>query len=1531
MSDSIQPLRIQKGTASSSPNKMNGLPRSRPLAELSPMEKRRNSPSYNQGTKKPLFNSDSSPYDSPPFVANSPRQYWQSRDSVSPSRFGAENRNSLESRDTSPSPTKRSSLENLKRASRVKNSNMFAREQKHEYDPTSSPMIERPLATGRPLSTQMHGNAYGGRGLDGLRMRDHQEGGQKPTSPLKSPSGFGDAPILASSPSKGQVSPGKSSLSKKSRYALAQGFDPENGIWSDEEDSSVERQLPPGKVLHRHAKSVTFDAAPPQVNEYEMTTPDPSSIASGSREGSYESVGDEEEESFDRGSSIERDDSFDASLEDTEKTPVVLPEDWRFMSPANANEDLAAHVEDPFDGEQSSPAPTATPSSVIDARASPTRTDSANSNGDRRPLPPLPGLGFPMFPRARSDSNGSLSATAERVSSGQRELPILPRPASITKAELQGMGGCSMSLEDRLKLMVLQDEQTSKTFEEEQRERRLRRGQSKSPEREVIVHETEVNEHSENDKEDVLGLGEYKIPPRISRESILRKVKAQCQEPDYEGLDYASPPLSPMAEESPLANIDPDTPLPSLETDQTIEEAETSVMIKEEETDDIDVDLYAIPELYSQQLQGESYMNAIEKLEEYAERTNQGANRAEEDDASQYSTDSKDEQYQQEHPIQPAMEEESLPTPRAGTPTSAKEVQGDTKAHRMSLPQFASMLGGQDFGFGLESFMTPSHLVDPEPMKTMLPSGEQRVEASHEFAKRPVTPEAQLQPPMFPGYGDDKEDEPGTPDSVIRHPIADSPPCLSPAVPERVATIKAPGGKLKTRPSITPSDVEAMAETRRKVSREVPDVPSIPDRHHNRPSMIEEASFIEPEISDRKSAVGDEMAESATTEHEPRENKRQSSLVKLDLPVQGGDELGFGMDQEFDRVMEAQKVAFAFPCSETLSQLKPSDDAEYAAGQGLSPFLRNVANRRTRAQKGYLMRQNTKVVIASSASHESAGDSTESQDTGARGTRSAGNSPRKPSHSKTWTTEPWNGKVRRKSIRQSGGSPQKVINSGPAPPLPGQQSNVASELHSVAEDETMIPEEIEDGAERGRLFVKVQRVKDLDLPLPRGERSYFALTLDNGLHCVTTAWLELGKTAPIGQEFELVVLNDLEFQLTLQTKIEEPKIKPVIESPTKAPLSPKKSAFSKVFASPRKRKELEMREQEEARKAVRQRQQEAQANRRSTQPTAWDLLHNLVAKDGSFARSYICLKDHESSAFGRPYTVDVPCFNEWAMEEVQNVSSVKSKRSTTSMGLQRRAPYRVGKLELQLFYVPKPKDAKDEDMPKSMNACIRELKEAESSSTKKWEGNLSQQGGDCPYWRRRFFTLDGSKFTAYHEVTRQPRATINLSKASKLIDDKSSLIQKETSGKSGGRRKSAFAEEEEGYMFVEEGFRMRFANGETIDFYADSAAEKDGWMKVLSEVVGKDLSKPKSWTDIIIAKQRAAASRTAKSAQHPPNKAPQPSPTKAPPTRSAPPTPAKPVPSKTFVPAPSSKDSRHGYPSAQRRADSAAKTKSMIF
>ncbi|KAI9880224.1 MAG: Bud site selection protein bud4 [Pleopsidium flavum] len=1494
---------------------MNGnAPAQRPLSEIGPMERRRNSPSFNQTAKNMMFNGDSSPFDPSPFNAsNSPRLYWQSRDPASPSRLSMENKNPMHQREHSPSTSKRSSIENLKRASRVKNSNMFAREHKQEYDPASVAVIERPLATRRPLSVQVQSTALGSRGVDGS-CKDFPDDDSKipvysPTTPSTTEIDEFLAPI---SPSKGQVSPAKSSLSNRSRFtAQAQALDTENGAWSEDEESSGEHQLPPGRGLHRHAKSVTFDAAPPQINEYEMTTPDPSSVASGSREGSYDSAdAGEEDESSDRGSSLDRDDSFDASLEDTDKTPVVLPEDWRFMSPGLATENLAANVEDPFDGEESSPAPTAQPISAADGRPTPSRTDSTNSNGERRPLPPLPPLGMPSFQRARSDSNNTLSATAERISSAQRGLPSPPGPASVSKAEIQGMSGCSMSLQDRLRLMMLEDEEKNESSADDRADITKREEDEKAPGVQIC------QDQEEND--DVASLGEYKLPPRISRESILRKVKGQARPTDDMDFDYSSPAPSSSPERKEIAGYDPDTPLPSLEGQSVADDVEDNVFIKQEDGEESEVDVYSIPDLYRQHPQTVLVPNGYEQESSVVRHQPQGDDYIEDDDESHYSHGSTDEEQSDIHSSS-ASQDEGAATPRAHTPT--RTVQNDSQLkenHTLSLPEFASMLGENDLGLGLKEYLRTS----PPPSKQdRIQEHPPTMTAISDSVQRPVTPEQQLELPRFPGYCSDPAEGTKTPDSVIRHPVeGGSPLPESPSVPEPVATIKAPGGRLKTRPSATPADIASMATVRRQVSGQQPIIPPIPERHRDRPSLSGGSEATDTR-QDGVNAIDTDLPNAAVEE----QTKRKSSLVQLEVPMDGMEEgLSFGLDKEFDRVIEAQKVAFdPSPTYPGFLSGAPAGP-EYIGGQGFRPITKDIANKATRTQKGYLMRQNTKVVVATSNAHEPVPESVDTEVLSGRGTKSAGNSPRKASQTQTWTTEPWNGKPRRKSVRQSAGSPQKKSVNGPAPPLPGQQSNVASGLGRLTEDTSVpVTEENEEGVERGRLFVKVVGVKDLDLPLPKGERSYFALTLDNGLHCVTTAWLELGKSAPIGQEFELVVLNDLEFQLTLQTKLEEPQIPTVIESvfPTKAAKAPKQSTFSRVFTSPKKRKELEIKQQEEANQAARQKQQDVQARRLTAQPTAWDLLHGLVARDGSFARSYVCLKDHETRAYGRPYTVDVPCFNEWATEEVTMGSSVKSKRSVNGVvGIQRRPPYRIGKLELQLLFVPKPKGATDEEMPKSMNACVRELKDAECSATKQWEGNLSQQGGDCPYWRRRFFKLEASKLTAYHESTRQPRATINLAKASKLIDDKSALMKKEISGKGGSRRKSAFAEEEEGYMFVEEGFRVRFANGETIDFYADSAADKEGWMKVLADVVGKESASGRGWTGMVLAREKQIAARKASAAQQ--------GQMRPPPARTAPPTPAKPN-FQAPVPSPAERSPRHQNP--QHNRANMPKTRSMIF
>ncbi|KAF4459190.1 hypothetical protein FALBO_14054, partial [Fusarium albosuccineum] len=839
--------------------------------------------------------------------------------------------------------------------------------------------------------------------------------------------------------------------------------------------------------------------------------------------------------------------------------------------------------------------------------------------------------------------------------------------------------------------------------------------------------------------------------------------------------------------------LDPDVPIPSTEDslDELSEEEEGSVIITR--IPESEIDFYE-----------DSDLDFEEEEEDKAQLP------ADTDSESHYS----DPEPLHPEPLQPEAKSqevrEEVTTPRATTPTQKRSLDD-------SLPEFGSEGKDASFSRDFESYMLPEPETPKEPEEPVKEDKQPEPEApkmadAHAFLQRPFTPEQPLSKPEYDGTGwgdpeDEYDEDPGTPESVIHHPIpaddVETPeqPALvvSPAIPERSATIKATGSKLKTRLSNTPSDISAMREARRQVSVEVPDVPPIPDKHAKR---------LSKDMNNGLLTTGDEFLE--------RHPSFKNRSLTLDL------DLGLSLDQDFERVIEAQKVAFdnSFLQQSLVDNDTPSRQASAARNhQHVKDLNANITSRR---QRGYLMRQNTKLVTASDKDADEP-----------RGARSVGNSPVKQDRPMSCIVEPWNSKPRPRSVRKRvGGS------IGPAPPLPGQESNATTVNHAPEEDfglEMATPE----SGERGRLFVKVMGVKDLDLPLPKNERTWFSLTLDNGVHCVTTAWLELARNAPIGQEFELVVPNDLEFQLTLNVKLEKPVERARPPPPAAKVHKHKTSTFSRVFASPKKRKELELRQREEEERAA-QVQRDAQAKQRNTPPSSYELLAPLAAEDGSFARAYVCLREHENRCFGRPYMAEVACFNEWATEEAGFASSVKSKRGNTAVV--RRAPYKIGKLELQLLFVPRPKNATDDDMPKSMNSCIRELKAAEERMSRNWEGHLSQQGGDCPYWRRRYFKLIGTKLTAYHEATRQPRATINLANAKRLIDDRRALTEKETTGKGGRRRRSAFAEDEEGYMFVEEGFRIRFNNGELIDFYADTAEDKEGWMKVLADVVGRESS-----------------------------------------------------------------------------------------
>jgi hypothetical protein len=220
--------------------------------------------------------------------------------------------------------------------------------------------------------------------------------------------------------------------------------------------------------------------------------------------------------------------------------------------------------------------------------------------------------------------------------------------------------------------------------------------------------------------------------------------------------------------------------------------------------------------------------------------------------------------------------------------------------------------------------------------------------------------------------------------------------------------------------------------------------------------------------------------------------QRQASLMKLDIPFSIQEEsLGSGLSREFDRVIESQKVAFELALSQLSSCPPPvpqsqNQPAPKPPGTSNPEIAISATNTPRREQRGYLMRQNTKVVISSNRNEEEPTLAADQNNPDPRGTRSAGSSPRKASQ-QTWTTVPWNGQARRPSVKIAAGIPKKKPVPGSVPPLPGHQSNVQEAPATIDENEPMISEAYEEGEERGRLFVKVVGIKYLDLPMPRGK------------------------------------------------------------------------------------------------------------------------------------------------------------------------------------------------------------------------------------------------------------------------------------------------------------------------------------------------------------------------------------------------------------------------------------------------------------
>lgn len=418
--------------------------------------------------------------------------------------------------------------------------------------------------------------------------------------------------------------------------------------------------------------------------------------------------------------------------------------------------------------------------------------------------------------------------------------------------------------------------------------------------------------------------------------------------------------------------------------------------------------------------------------------------------------------------------------------------------------------------------------------------------------------------------------------------------------------------------------------------------------------------------------------------------------------------------------------------------------------------------------------------------------------------------------------------------------------------------------------------------DRGRLFMAIRGIKDIRLPIDHTRHPKYTLTLDNGMQCVTTEPVDLRSSSVIDQEFELIVGADLELVFTLKAAMDpiqrelppmcgpkEPEVavqekpaktksprsapstpvkakSPTMESPKKesTPKLSKGKSFKALF-SPKKRREARAMAAVSEEKDGESKKAEKKATKAASPVVAppplpvrkhKDLWDHIVGNTGSFGRCYIVESQYEQEIYGRSRTYSVPLYNEWGQEKVlESTHNGKDKYR-----YKRQEPYRIGALELTLMYIPRVH--KFERLPGSMTACAQELEQAKKFREMKMEGFLSQEGGDCAYWRRRWFKLTASTLTGYHEDTMKERCSFDLSQVCDIVE-----LSNPKKGKTGGVHSGLVG----GYVLVEGAFRLTFDDDTFVNFYADNEKEKIKWVQILSLAMQNVPGKNRTWTDLV--------------------------------------------------------------------------------
>lgn len=349
-------------------------------------------------------------------------------------------------------------------------------------------------------------------------------------------------------------------------------------------------------------------------------------------------------------------------------------------------------------------------------------------------------------------------------------------------------------------------------------------------------------------------------------------------------------------------------------------------------------------------------------------------------------------------------------------------------------------------------------------------------------------------------------------------------------------------------------------------------------------------------------------------------------------------------------------------------------------------------------------------------------------------------------------------------------------------------------------ERSTVPLSIE--TDRGKLFLRVVGLKNISLPDIKARKGSFSVTLDNGVHCIKTPNYKLDSlNVLIGKEFELTVGKSLEFILTMKASYTKPKGTLMEVHERKVVRS--KNRISRLFGS-----------------------KDIITTTKYVPQEVQDPWKNKFAADGSFARCYIDLEQYELQITGVARNFNITCFNEWEV--------------TTAAGkVTQRQPYQIAQLEVKMLFVPKAEPY--EILPTSIKSAYESLDELRMESHLAVEGYMHQDGGDCETWKKRWFKLSGTSLIAHSEFSHKTRAKINLAKVVEVI-----YVDKENVNRSSSNYRN-FSD----ILLMQNAFKIRFANGEIIDFGAANKDEKLQWIRAIQEIVYRNKFRRQPWVKLM--------------------------------------------------------------------------------